>query len=474
MIFSTTTFKWQRPPSWLLPTLLLIIADSPACSQQTIQRTTPIEGVKVITRVANTGQSSPHLMVIAAEGQHQIATRAADQLLGWPLLQGRLSVVIGGQPHEIEAIINQHSSATILRLEELWERPAAEQPPRPAAVTHTPTLKTYAQGMCAKANQLIERSADHLQRMAVDDSSRTITIHTRVFREPVGENEATEEALEYWRPAQRLRQFRWASAQLLINLEMLPATVDPDRFLPGTTVREADQRKPTLVAIYDGNGTGAPMPLAKQLEAMVPRLLALPIGPEEIRGGTLEPFDVVLFAGGMAPQQYNALAGDGRREVRQWVNRGGGFVGLCAGGYLASARPYRWGLDLLDAQIVDHDHWARGIGAVQLELTEQGKRLFRRTEEPSLLTIHYGNGPIWAPANRDDLDDYQALAWFRSGIGQNGADPQIMVDTPAILAGRFGKGRVVASSGHAEWTEGIEDFLGHYIEQAADRQLEKR
>ncbi len=252
----------------------------------------------------------------------------------------------------------------------------------------------------------------------------------------------------------------------MINLEMLPATTDPDLFLPGTTVKASDH-KPLLVALYDGPGTGAPMPLAKQIETMVPRALVLPVGPEEIRRGTLDSFDVVVFAGGMAPQQYDALAGDGRRKVRKWVDRGGGFVGLCAGGYLASARPYRWGLDLLDAQIVDHDHWARGIGAIQLELTEQGKQLFRRTEETSLLTIHYGNGPIWAPADRDDLDDYQSLAWFRSGIGQNGADPQTMVNTPAIITGQFGKGRVVASSGHAEWSEGIEDFLGRYIEQAA-------
>ena len=129
MIFSTATFKWQRRPSSLLPILLLIIAGRPACSQQTIQRTTSTEGVKVITRLADTDQSSPHLMVIAAEGQHQISTRAADQLLGWPLLKGRLTVVIGGQPHAIDAIITQHPSATILRLEELWERPAAEQPP---------------------------------------------------------------------------------------------------------------------------------------------------------------------------------------------------------------------------------------------------------------------------------------------------------------------------------------------------------
>ncbi len=469
MVFSITTLKWQHLLLRLFPILLLMIAGRPVGAQQTIRRTVPVEGIEVITRIADAAQTSPHLLVIAAQGPHQITARAADQLLGWPLLKGRLSVVTGDNPNVIESVINKHPQALVLRLQELWDQPGSKTPPGPAAVLYAPSLETFAQAMCPTANQLIERKADRLELVAADDRLRTITINTRVFREPVTENEMPDDRLKYWRPAQRLRQFRWAAAQLLVKLEMLPASIDPDRFLPGATVKGPDQRKPILVAIYDGPGTGAPMPLAKQIETMVPGAWALPVGPEEVRGGTLDSFDVVVFAGGMASQQYDALAGDGRRKVRKWVDRGGGFVGLCAGGFLASARPYRWGLDLLDARIVDHDHWARGTGLVELELSQQGERLFKRTAEPSQVKYHYGNGPIWAPADRDDLDDYQPLAWFRSGLGQNGADPQIMVNTPAIIAGQFGKGRVVASSGHAEWTEGIEDFLGRYIEQAVGK-----
>ena len=468
MIFLITCWKqrWPRQPAWSLPSLLLMMMCGLAEAQQSVQPMLPEGSGQVITRVADANRSSPHLLVIAMEGRHQITARAADQLLGWPLLKGRLTVATEDQPDVIAAIVDQHPPTVVLRLQEQWEKPTPGKVSKPAAIVHPVCLQTHAQAMCQTANRLIERRADQLETVNTDKPSRSISIHTRVFRQTLGQHEMPDNSLDYWRPAERLRQFRWAAVQLMIDLEMLPATTDPDLFLPGTTVKTSDH-KPLLVALYDGPGTGAPMPLAKQIETMVPSALVLPVGPEEIRRGTLDSFDVVVFAGGMAPQQYDALAGDGRRKVRKWVDRGGGFVGLCAGGYLASARPYRWGLDLLDAQIVDHDHWARGIGAVQLELTEQGKQLFRRTKEPSLLTIHYGNGPIWAPADRNDLDDYQSLAWFRSGIGQNGADPQTMVNTPAIITGQFGKGRVVASSAHAEWSEGIKDFLGHYIEQAA-------
>jgi len=453
--------------------LMMMFLCTSTDAEQPIQRTVLGGGVQVITRRGDTSPKSPHLLVIAVAGRHGITARAADQLLGWPLLKGRLTVVTGDSPSVIESVINKHPQALVLRLQELWDQPSARTPPGPAAVLYDPSLETFAKAMCQTANQLIERNADRLELVAVDDQPQTITVATRVFRMPVTENEMPDDRLDYWRPAERLRQFRWAAARLLVKLEMLPATTDPDRFQPGTTVKESADQKPLYLAIYDGPGTGAPMPLAQQIETMVPSLLALPVGPQEIRRGTLDRFDVVVFAGGMASQQYDALAGDGRRIVRSWVNQGGGFVGLCAGGFLASARPYRWGLDLLDARIVDHDHWQRGTGLVELELSPQGERLLKRTAQQSQMKVHYGNGPIWAPADRDDLDDYQPLAWFRSGLGQNGADPQIMVNTPAIIVGRLGQGRVVASSGHAEWTEGIEDFLGHYIEQAAGRRPKK-
>ena len=58
------------------------------------------------------------------------------------------------------------------------------------------------------------------------------------------------------------------------------------------------------------------------------------------------------------------------------------------------------------------------------------------------------------------------LGWYRTGIGVDGADPAVMVDTPAIICAPFGEGRVLASSGHAEWSSGLESFLLRYFEWA--------
>jgi glutamine amidotransferase-like uncharacterized protein len=105
---------------------------------------------------------------------------------------------------------------------------------------------------------------------------------------------------------------------------------------------------------------------------------------------------------------------------------------------------------------------------VSIELSGPGRALFG--EHRGSLDYHYGNGPIFAPAKKKDLPDYQVLAWFRTAVpGRDGADPAVMVNTPAIISSRYGKGRVLVSSGHSEWSAGIEAFMLRYVEWAAAR-----
>ncbi|MDP6368506.1 MAG: cyanophycinase [Planctomycetota bacterium] len=220
-----------------------------------------------------------------------------------------------------------------------------------------------------------------------------------------------------------------------------------------------------VVAVYSGPGAGAPGPLIAWVEEGLGGMRGVALGPAEIAGGGLEEASVVIFPGGMASGQYTALGEAGRAAVVEFVAGGGGYVGLCAGAYMAAAPPYEWGLGLLDASIEDHDHWERGIGKVEVELSPLGQGLFGWNG--GRIDYHYGNGPIFAPGGSGAIPDYRALAWYRTGIGERGADPAVMVDTPAIVAGRFGAGRVLASSGHAEWSEGIEDFFLRYMEWAS-------
>jgi glutamine amidotransferase-like uncharacterized protein len=189
-----------------------------------------------------------------------------------------------------------------------------------------------------------------------------------------------------------------------------------------------------------------------------------PITAKQIRGGALKDFDVLIHGGGSASKQGETLGEDGRKAVKKFVDGGGGFIGICAGAYLASAQ-YKWSLGVLDAKVIDGAHWARGQGDVTLRLTSAGEKALQPEKETC--TIHFENGPLLGPGKKDDIEDYEPLATFETEMRKNDAPPGIMKGTTAIARGKFGKGRVVCFSPHPEKTPGRETFLQSAVQWAA-------
>jgi glutamine amidotransferase-like uncharacterized protein len=188
------------------------------------------------------------------------------------------------------------------------------------------------------------------------------------------------------------------------------------------------------------------------------------ITADEIRDGALKNFDVLIHGGGSASKQGETLGDKGRDAVKKFVDGGGGFIGICAGAYLASAE-YPWSLGVLNAKVIDRPHWARGEGDVKLRMTAAGQKALEPTKE--VCTIHFENDPLLGPGNKDDLDDYEPLAIFESEMRRNDAPPGIMKGTTAIARGKFGKGRVVCFSPHPEKTPGRETFLQSAVRWAS-------
>jgi glutamine amidotransferase-like uncharacterized protein len=222
---------------------------------------------------------------------------------------------------------------------------------------------------------------------------------------------------------------------------------------------------PIRVALYADSGA------AKKGSKHVKRCLAKEHGfayelvtAQEIRDGVLARFDVVIHPGGSGSQQAEALGDEGREKVRDFVATGNGFVGICAGAYLASAE-YPWSLNLVDAKVLDRKHWARGTGDVELRLTPAARRFFGIEDE--MVTIYYGQGPLLSPAANDAIVDYEPLALYETEVAKNGAPAGVMKGTTAIARAPFGKGRVVAISPHPERTPGRDEVLQRAIRWTA-------
>jgi glutamine amidotransferase-like uncharacterized protein len=226
---------------------------------------------------------------------------------------------------------------------------------------------------------------------------------------------------------------------------------------------------PIKVAVFNGEGVG------KSCTNLITALTKsgntdfklTRITTPEILDGGLSQVDVLIHSGGSGSKQGNDLGEEGRKIVRQYIDQGGGFLGVCAGAYLAT-NDYSWSLNLIDAKVLDRKHWARGMGTVQLELSPSGQKLFQTAE--STLDIYYGQGPLLARREWDDpkTPDYESLAIYASEIAKNGAPSGIMKGTSAAVRCKYGKGKVFCFSAHPELTDGLQHLIPTVVNWLAD------
>lgn len=226
-----------------------------------------------------------------------------------------------------------------------------------------------------------------------------------------------------------------------------------------------EQETVTQVAIYRGPGVGGAGPgaLLQTLQSRPDAFTARFVSPEEIRGGVLKDFDVVVFPGGSGSKQAEGIGAEGREIVRAFVRDGGGYVGICAGCYLA-CEGFTWSLKILNAK-TKSKKWRRGVKPLDLRFTPAAARLLGLTADAA--TVKYANGPVMEPAHSPDLPDFTTLAIFHNEVAENDTPAGIQIGSPAILSGVFGKGRVVGISPHPEQSEGFQDIVPRLIQWTA-------
>ncbi|MGA2034185.1 MAG: BPL-N domain-containing protein [Thermoguttaceae bacterium] len=210
--------------------------------------------------------------------------------------------------------------------------------------------------------------------------------------------------------ALRIRQHRIMLHALLRHLEMIDQRVSID-----SVADPAADGDPVRLAVYAGPGTRKGMQHLLGEMQRLPQATVLPLGPEEINAGALAHFNVILFPGGSGTRQGESLGQIDRQRVREFIQRGGGYVGICAGAYLATAE-WPCSLKILDAKNYSRQ-WKRGQGLVRMELTSKGREILGTDQ--ILCEVRYHNGPILVPARRGDLPEYQPLAVFRRWAARN-------------------------------------------------------
>lgn len=194
------------------------------------------------------------------------------------------------------------------------------------------------------------------------------------------------------------------------------------------------------VMVFEARGVG-PRALDTAMDAYTaaPGIRARRITPEDVRAGVLDDADAVLFTGGRGSVQGRLLGDAGRERVRRFVAGGGGYVGICAGSYLAmQGAPEFHKIALVAGEHATGDRWRRGVRPTRVQ-TNDGSPAY---------SLHYANGPLFARHPVPGLAPFVVLATFDADVhwAEYGTLPGEMPGTPAVVAARNGRGRLVLFS----------------------------
>ena len=233
------------------------------------------------------------------------------------------------------------------------------------------------------------------------------------------------------------------------------------------------------VAVYDAVGVGSngPRNLDRVFRGMK-NIIVRRVGSEDISDGVLNQFDLTIFPGGSGSKQAAALELKGREAVQNFVKEGGGYVGICAGSYLAASN-YKWSLGISNhktycetlelPEIGRKSMWYRGPSAsVRMELTDEGRKILGDVN--GVFDVRFQNGPIMSPMGKEGLGKFRTLANFRSEVSKYEPQKGTMVNTPAIIVGEYGKGRVLCISPHPESSTALYGLVQNGIRWTARRE----
>ena len=131
------------------------------------------------------------------------------------------------------------------------------------------------------------------------------------------------------------------------------------------------------VGVFNGNGGAQTCVWEAFAACSLDRDMAVRyITTSDIAAGVLDSLVVIVVPGGGGTRQYQNLGQENIRRIKDFVYRGGGAVGICAGAYLFSNTPEYSCLAMNGAQAIDIEHDNRGHGVVGFSLTDRRSMRF--------------------------------------------------------------------------------------------------
>ena len=172
----------------------------------------------------------------------------------------------------------------------------------------------------------------------------------------------------------------------------------------------------------------------------------------------LQDFKAIIFPGGPVCHVHESLQKDGAKQVAKFVFNGGGFVGVCAGAFIASAKGYggcKPGWQLLNVET----SWHPGVGSASTNFQNDTNWLEKSFSDKN--ELYFANGPMFCIPDKQNgynklikkkTNTPNFIAKYTSiNTDKNKCSDDHMANFPgAIIEGNFGDGKVICFGPHPE------------------------
>ena len=186
------------------------------------------------------------------------------------------------------------------------------------------------------------------------------------------------------------------------------------------------------------------------LIAQSPQTELVTIMAEDIRAGKLKEIDVLVMPGGNSWRQVKTIGIEHEEKIHTFLKNGGGYVGTCAGMYnVVQGQP---GIRL---NLLPYDRFRNAGGPtafIEVEISKEGGEIMG--VKPGIHVVRYSGGPLVFPLKSAPKGGKgKTLGVFKTAVAKKAEFEKKFFNSPAVIYGTYGKGKIIATSFHPEYWE---------------------
>ncbi len=204
---------------------------------------------------------------------------------------------------------------------------------------------------------------------------------------------------------------------------------------------------PVKTAVFTGLGPrGRGLVSWLKLVESSPELDLMLVDAAMIRAGALDRAELLIIPGGASVVEKKDLGPEGAARIRDFVRRGGGYIGTCAGCCLALEEKgdADRGIGLIPYNRIGH----KDGFMMPIALNEKGAAALGM--KPGEYKVSYHGGPVLVPST-NAVPDAKVEVWATYASDFDCPKSKLkMFGNIALVGGTYGKGRLFAIACHPE------------------------